>query len=84
MDSMIQVLDEKKPFKLSSDFIKDMVKTAQDRLGEAVEEVLKVGEFKVGDRLEFSYIIDFEKDHVGIEVEEIRSRSEPLIQIQRS
>jgi len=84
MNKIIEVLDERKPFNLTSDFIKNMVETCQQRMGDAIEEVLKAGNFKIGDRLEFSYVIDFQKDHIDIEVEEVQSRIEPLIQIQHS
>lgn len=82
MDRIIEVLDENKSFKLSSDFIDNMVRTCQERMGNAVREVLKTSEFKIGDKIEFSYIIDFERDHVGCEVERSQSKTEVPIRIQ--
>lgn len=84
MPKVVEVLDESKSFKLSTDAIKSMVLTCQQQMGYAVEDVLKVGDFKVGDKLEFSYVITFEKDHMECEVEATESRSEPLIQIRRN
>lgn len=57
-DTIIQVLDEKEPFKLSNATIETMIDNCKRQMESALGEVL-VQEFQIGDKLEFQYVIEF-------------------------
>jgi len=59
-----EVLDLSEPFRLSKETIDQLVENCKASMEAAIREALEGKEFKIGDYLEFMYLIDFENGEI--------------------
>jgi len=64
----IEILDLEEPFRLSQATIEELIANCKASMEAAIREALEGKEFKIGDYLEFMYLIDFQNGEIESEI----------------